>query len=104
MLIVLLNLLGFIAAVSLIAGVTAVACRLLTKSNALALTSGTLVMPVLICASVAYWVKTMDADDPAPGNVLMGNLLILAVVTPIAFVASYLSLRVLSRRASRNGS
>jgi hypothetical protein len=46
----------------------------------------------------------MEVDDPAPGNVLIGNLMVLAVVTPIALLASYLTIRFLSGRALRNGS
>ena len=45
----------------------------------------------------------MEADDAAPGNVLYGSLIFLAVVTPIAFLASHFTIRFLARRALRNG-
>ncbi|MFA6117420.1 MAG: hypothetical protein WC729_25710 [Sphingomonas sp.] len=104
MLVVSLVLVGIIVGVSLIASAIAALCRLLTESNALSLTMGTLTMPALICALFVYWVMTMEVDDAPPGNVLIGNLTALAVVTPIALLASHLTIRLLSRRALRNGS
>jgi len=99
-----LALVGIIVGVSLIASVLAALCRLLAKSNALSRAVGTLTMPVLICAAFVYWVMTMEVDDAPPGNVLVGTLTAVAVVTPIALLASHLTIRFLSRRAPRNGS
>lgn len=104
MLIASLVFVGIIAGVSLIAGAITATCRIVTKSNALSVALGTLTIPLLICALLAYWVNTMEADDPAPGNVLIGNLFVLAVITPIAFLASHLTIKFLSRRAFRSGS
>jgi len=44
----------------------------------------------------------MEADDASPGAVLMGSLTALAVVTPIALLASHFTVKFLSRRALRN--
>jgi hypothetical protein len=104
MLIFSLVLIGIVAVVSLIAGAIAAIFCLTTKSNALSLASGTLVIPVLICVLLGYWVMTMEADDPAPGNVLIGSFVALAVVTAIAWLASHLTIAFLSSRALRNGS
>ncbi|WP_130327189.1 hypothetical protein [Sphingomonas sp. BK036] len=104
MLILPLFIVGIISGVALIAGAVAAVCRLLTKSNAVSLTLGTLSMPVLIGASLVDWIMTMEADDTAPGNVIIGSLVALVVFTPIALLASHLTIRFLSKRASRNGS
>lgn len=93
---------SIIAGVSLIASATTAICLLFTKRDGLSVALGTVTVPALICASIVYWVNTMDADDPAPGNVLIGNLFVLAIVTPIAFLASHLTIRFLDRRALRN--
>jgi small neutral amino acid transporter SnatA (MarC family) len=102
MLILPLVIVGIISGVALIAGVVAAVCRLLSKSNALSLTLGTLSMPVLIGASLVDWIMTMEADDTAPGNVIIGSMVALAVFTPIALIASHFTIRFLSKRASRN--
>ena len=100
-----LSLLGaVIAGVALIASAIAAVCRLLTGSSVLALTLGTVTLPALICMGFFYWLKTMQADDAAPGAVLIGNLAALAVVTPVALIASHLTLRAIARRATRNDS
>ena len=104
MLVLPLVIVGIISGVALIAGALAAICRLLTKSNALSLTLGTLSIPVLIGASFVDWIMTMEANDTAPGNVIIGSLVALAIFTPIALLASRLTIRFLSKRASRNGS
>lgn len=96
-----LFIVGIVVGVSLIAGTIAAVSRIATKSNALSTALGTLAIPALICASFAYWVLTMEADDAPPGAVLMGNLTVLAVVTPIALLASRFTVKLLSRRALR---
>lgn len=85
----------------LVASAITAVCRLLTKSDALSVTLGTLTMPALIFAALVYWVITMEADDAPPGMVLIGNMTVIAVVTPIALLASRLTTRLLSRRASK---
>ena len=102
MLVTSLVFLGVISGVSLIAGAVAAIVRLLTHSKTLSLLSGTLAMPMILCSLLAYWVKTMEVDDPAPGNVLIGSLIFLAVVTPIAFLASHFTTSILARRVSRD--
>ncbi|WP_375392059.1 hypothetical protein [uncultured Sphingomonas sp.] len=97
-----LVLIGIVVGVSLIAGTLAAVSRIATKSNALSMALGTLTIPALLCASFGYWVLAMDADDAPPGAVLLGNLTALAVVTPIALLASRFTVKFLSRRASRN--
>ena len=98
----LFGLLGIVIVVSLIAGTIAAVSRVATKSNALSMAIGTLTILALLCVSFGYWVLTMEADDAPPGVVLMGNLTALAVVTPIALLASRFTVRFLSRRALRN--
>lgn len=95
-------LIGIVVGVSLIAGTIAAVSRVATKSNALSMALGTLTVPALLCLSFGYWVFTMEADDAPPGAVLMGNLAALAVVTPIALLASRFTVKFLSRRALRN--
>jgi hypothetical protein len=102
MLILSLVLIGLIAGVALIAAAVAAICRLLTKSNALSLAAGTLTIPILVCASLVYWTMTMEVDDPAPGNVLIGALMVLAAVTPVALLASRFTIKFMSSRALRN--
>jgi hypothetical protein len=97
-----LVLIGIVAGVSLIAGTIAAVSRAATKSNALSIALGTLTIPALLCALFGYWMLTMEADDAPPGAVLMGNLTALAVVTPIALLASRFTVKFVSRRASRN--
>jgi xanthine/uracil/vitamin C permease (AzgA family) len=97
-----LVLIGIVAGVSLIAGTIAAVSRVVSKSNALSVALGTLTIPALLCASFGYWVLTMEVDDAAPGAVLMGNLTALAIVTPIALLASRCTIKFLSRRALRN--
>ena len=91
-----------VAIASLIGGMIAALSYLATKKSALATALGTLTMPALLCASVGYWVLTMEADDAPPGAVLMGALTALSVVTPTALLASRLTVKFLSRRVSRN--
>jgi biotin transporter BioY len=93
---------GVIAGFLFIASVMAAFCHLLTNNKTLSLALGTLAIPILLCALLAYWILTMEADDPAPGNVLIGSLIFVAVLTPVAFLASYLTTSFLARRASRN--
>lgn len=93
---------GFVAGITLIAGTIAAVIGRVTKSDALSIALGTLTIPVLFCIFFRYWVLTMGADDPAPGNVLMGTLTALAVVTPIALLASRFTVKFLSRRALRH--
>ncbi|WP_043603260.1 hypothetical protein [Novosphingobium sp. Rr 2-17] len=102
MLITSLVFVGVIAGVSLIAGTVTAIFRLLTDSKTLSLVSGTLAIPILLCALLACWMMTMEADDPAPGNVMIGSLIFLAVATPIAFLASHFTASFLAGRASRN--
>jgi hypothetical protein len=98
----LLILAGEVAGVSIIAGTIAAVIRVATKSDTLAIALGTLTLPVFFCVSFGYWVFKMEAEDAPPGTVLMGNLTALAVVTPIALLASHFTVKSLSRRAPRN--
>lgn len=102
MLFAMLFLVGIVSGVFLMAGTIAAASYVATKSNALSTALGTATIPTLLCASFAYWVLTMEADDAPPGNVLVGTLTALAVVTPIALLASRFTVKFLSRRALRN--
>ena len=101
MLAVSLILVAIVAGISLIASALVAICRLLIKSNTLSLALGTFIMPALICALFIYWAMTMDADDASPGNVLMGSFAALAIVTPVALLASHLTIKFLSRRTLR---
>ena len=98
----LLVLIGIVLSVSLIAGMIAAVSRAATKSDSLSMAIGTLTIPALLCVSFGHWVVTMEADDASPGAVLMGSLTALAVVTPIALLASRFTIKFLSRRALRN--
>jgi hypothetical protein len=98
----LLILASIVAGVSLVAATITAVIRIATKSDTLAITIGTLAIPVLLCASFGYWLLTMEADGAPPGNVLMGNLTALAMLTPIALLASRLTVKFLSRRAPLN--
>ena len=102
MLVGMLVLIGIGVGVSLIAGTIAAVSRVATKSYALSMALGTLTIPALLCASFGYWVLTMGADDAPPGAVLMGNLTAIAVVTPIALLASRFTVKFLFRHALRN--
>lgn len=92
---------SIVAGVALTAGTVTAVIRFTTKSNTLAVTLGTLIIPTFLFVSFGYWILTMEADGPAPGNVLMGNLTALAVLSPIALLASRFTIKSLSRRASR---
>lgn len=92
-----------IAGVSVIAGGIACVCRSLSKSNTLSLVIGTLAIPALVCTSFVYWVLTMEADDASPGSVVMGNMTAIAIVTPIAAIASHFTIKWLSNRPVRDG-
>ncbi len=102
MLITSLVLVGFVTGVLLITGAVAAICRLVTKSRAVSLMIGTLAIPTLILASLAYWMLTMGADDVPPGMVIIGNLIAVAIIMPLALLASNLTNRFLDRRALRN--
>jgi maltodextrin utilization protein YvdJ len=104
MLVTSLVLVGLVAGAFLTAGAIAALCRLVTKSSALSLMIGTLAIPALICASLIYWLMTMEVDDAPPGMVIIGNLTAIAVITPLALLASRLTTRFFDRRALRNGS
>ena len=97
-------LVSIVAAVSLIASAIAGVCRFLTRNDVLSLRVGTFTMPALICASFTCWVVTMEADDVAPGNALIGSLIALVVVTPTALIASRVTVRTLLRRSRSSGS
>ena len=103
MIIALLVFVSLLTCASLIASALAGIVYSSTESTALSLVSGTLLMPIFVCASLVYWIKTMGADDPAPGNVLAGSLLFLAVLTPMAFLGSRITVRSLVRREPRDG-
>ena len=98
-----LVLVGIAAGISLIASAIAAASHFLTRSYALSLTLGTLTMPALLLASFTYWLMTMEADDAPPGTMIIGNLTAIGIVTPIALLASLLTLKLLARRAPRKG-
>ena len=98
----LLVLIGIVLCVSLIAGTITAVSRAATKSDSLSMAIGTLTIPALLCVSLGHWVLTMEVDDAPPGAVLMGSLMALAVVTPIALLASRFTVKFLSRRALRN--
>ncbi len=98
----LLFLSAFIAGVALIAAIIAGTVRFLSRSDALAVVVGTLLVPAIFCGSLWHWILTMEADDAPPGPVIEGTLIIIAIATPIALIASKWSVRALSRRAARN--
>lgn len=87
----------------LIASGIAGATRRLTGNDALALAVGTFSMPALILASLAYWLVTMEVEDAPPGNVVLGNLFVVCLITLVALLASHLTLKFLARRSLRNG-
>lgn len=95
-------LVGIFAGVALIAGTVAAVTRATTRSDTFAVILGTLIIPAFLFVSFGYWVLTMEADGPAPGNVLIGNIMAFAVLTPIALFASRFTIKILSRRATRN--
>lgn len=86
----------------LIAGGIAALTRHLTGKDALALAFGTLTMPAIILALLAYWLVTMEVDDAPPGMVILGNLAVIGVITPVALLASHLTVKFLARRTLRN--
>lgn len=102
--IALLVIIGVVAAVSLISGTVAAVSRIATQRNSVSIAIGTLTMPALICLSFGYWALTMEVDDAPPGNVLMGSLTAVAVVTPFALFVSRFTVMFLSRRALQKGS
>lgn len=102
MLITLLVLVGFVTGVLLITSAVAAICRLVTKSRAVSLMIGTLAIPTLILASLAFWMLTMGVHDTPPGMVIIGNLIAVAIIMPLALLASNLTNRFLDRRALRN--
>jgi hypothetical protein len=96
-----LVVIGSAAVAALIASAVAALSRVLTGSNGLSRALGTLVIPSLIVGALVYWLITMEVDDAPPGMLIMGNLTLLAVVTPITFLASHFTVQFLARRASR---
>ncbi|MBU6166569.1 MAG: hypothetical protein KGQ52_10625 [Alphaproteobacteria bacterium] len=86
----------------LTAGATAALARHLTGKDALALAFGTLTMPAIILALLAYWLATLEVDDAPPGMVILGNLAVIGVITPVALLASHLTIKFLGRRTLRN--
>jgi hypothetical protein len=104
MLITSLVLVGSATGVFLIAGAIAALGRLVTQSRVLSLTSGTLAIPALICASLVHWLLTMGADDAPPGMVMIGSLTAVATITPLSLLASHLTNGFLDRCAVRKGS
>jgi len=102
MLITSLVLVGFVTGVLVITGAVAAICRLVTKSRAVSLMIGTLAIPALILASFVYGMLTMGDDDAPPGMVIIGNLIAVAIIMPLALLASNLTNRCLDRRALRN--
>lgn len=103
MLTMLLVFVVIFASAFVVASAIAALTRLLTRSDTLSLILGSLTMPALICGLLAYWVLTMEADDAPPGDVIIGSLVAIAVITPVAWLASHLTVKFLTRRTLRNG-
>jgi hypothetical protein len=69
----------------------------LTRSIFASRIVGSLTIPVFLIFMLFYWLNNMEADDAAPGNVISGVFVAIAVLTPIAFVASHCTAKCLSR-------
>ena len=95
---VIILLTALILAVALIAGLISVTLWYVTQSAALAKSAGALALPVLIVVLFGYWLLTMGVDDAAPGNVLAGMAMLLAIVTPTAVLTTSATVRIISRR------
>lgn len=97
-------LLYMVAAVAVVAtvGVTLLA-RFITKRARLSIVLGGLALPAFTLLGLLYWLLTLEVDDPPPGIVIVGNLLIIGVISFITLLTSYLTVRLLSRSETENG-
>lgn len=91
------------AVAALVPAAIAFMVRRLTKRDVTAIVVGGLMLPALVLAGLLYWLATMEVDDADPGMVILGNLLLVAVITPVGMLASYLTVRFLARRKQRHG-
>jgi hypothetical protein len=82
---------------SAIASAGAALARYLTKRDGLAVFIGGMTLPSVIVLGLGYWLVTMQVDDAPPGMVILGNLVALAIVTPMSFLASRYTVRFLAR-------
>lgn len=77
--------------------------RHFTKRRGLSILVGGLALPMLLLASTFYMMAAMEADDPAPGNVILGTLAALAVMIPVGLLASLFTVRWLSGHRPQQG-
>ena len=85
----------------LIAAAVGAAVRYLTKRDGLAIFIGGMTLPTLVIVGLVYWLNTMEVDDAPPGMVILGNMLLLVVITPLSFLGSFATIRILAN-ASRS--
>jgi hypothetical protein len=93
-----------IAGIGIVAVLTAIITtigRLITKSDRAAIAGGGLALPLLIVTGFFYWTVTMEVDDPAPGNVIAGTIILVIALLPVTFAASYFTVRTLARRSRK---
>ena len=94
-------LLGLAAVAAVLSAGIAAAVRHLSKRDGSAIAAGGLALPSLFLLLLAYWLVTMQVDDPPPGPVMFGTLLVAGVTAPVTFLASYLTVIGLRRRQRR---
>jgi peptidoglycan/LPS O-acetylase OafA/YrhL len=49
--------------------------------------------PALVIVAAVVFVTTDEPDGPPPGNVLLGNLMVGAILAPVTFLVSWLAVR-----------
>ena len=94
-----LVLCGIAVMAALASGGIAAVARYITKHDGLSTAIGALALPILNIAALSCWSVTMEADAPAPGNVILATLVVLAITVPITLLASRFTVRFMSRRA-----
>ena len=82
-------------------GVTLLLVRF-ARSSRTAIVGGGLSMPILLFVWGIYDIcYNLGPDSTAPGNLLIGGVIAIAIAIPIAFLASFLTARYHERRHGR---
>jgi len=89
---------GTATSAALVSGGIAAIARHMTKHDGLSAAIGALAIPTAIITGLSYWLVTMEVDDPTPGNVILGSLVVLVITAPIAFFSSRFTVQFVSRR------
>jgi uncharacterized membrane protein len=67
--------------------------RHVLRSDRAALLAGALLIPSICLLDLVFSLTDMEVDDPAPGNLLAGGLVLLMIATPMALATSCYAIR-----------